>query len=65
MKRFLFSAPALLAANAASAHAVAVPHVHTEDGSAAIWIGVALICLAGSAALVRFRSERTGANDPR
>lgn len=53
MKRILVSAPVLMAANAASAHAVAVPHVHTDDGSAAMWIGVALICLAVGAALAR------------
>lgn len=51
MKKLLVSVPALIAANAASAHPVTAPHLHAQDGSAAMWIGLALVCIAAVAAL--------------
>ena len=53
MKALLLSVPAILAAGAAVAHPATVPHVHTSDGSAAAWVGLALSLMAVAAAFGR------------
>jgi hypothetical protein len=45
-----------LVAGPAAAHVADAPHVHSEYG--AVLVGVALIALAGGAALIRARNRR-------